>query len=174
MISLFQAPDGAQRMTLRLQPDDLGHVEIRIETPSNGPTRVEITVEKQDTLNLMLHDQAQLQRALDQAGLPADGRSVTFHIAPPESLLSTGSQPHFQSDASGGPLGTYSGSDGQWASGEGGGGSRQAGGQGGGGSGREGGGPGGGQAGGGGEDTYTPGWNPQAARWLRAGLDITA
>lgn len=149
MVSLFHAADGGQRMTLRLQPDDLGQVEIKIETPGSGPTRVEITVEKQETLNLMLHDQAQLQRALDQAGLPADGRSVTFHIAAPEPSVSAGTQPFFQ----GGSSGSSPGSDGQWASG-GGGGSRNGGGQGG--------------------DPHTPDQNHRAARWLRAGLDITA
>ncbi len=69
-------------MTLRLQPEALGQVQIRIDTPATGPVRVEITVERPETLALLQHDQPQLARALDQAGIPADGRSVTFHIEP--------------------------------------------------------------------------------------------
>jgi hypothetical protein len=78
------APDGAQRLTVRLTPPDLGHVQIRIERPPEAAARVEITVEKPETLTLLLRDQPQLQRALDQAGVPAEGRSVTFHVATPE------------------------------------------------------------------------------------------
>ena len=76
-----QGPDGAQRLTVRLDPPELGHVQIKIDRPSDAPARVEITVEKHETLSLLLRDQPQLQRALDQAGVPADGRTVTFHVA---------------------------------------------------------------------------------------------
>jgi hypothetical protein len=69
---------------VRLEPPELGQVEVRIDRPHELPARVEITVEKQETLTLLLRDQPQLQRALDQAGIPAEGRSVTFHVAPAE------------------------------------------------------------------------------------------
>jgi hypothetical protein len=71
-------------MTLRLDPPDLGHVQIRIDRPLEAPARVEITVERPETLTLLVRDQPQLQRALDQAGIPPDGRSVTIHIAAAE------------------------------------------------------------------------------------------
>ena len=82
---MAHAPDGTQRLTLRLDPPELGHVQIRIDRPPDAPARVEITVEKPETLTLLLRDQPQLQRALDQAGVPPDGRSVTFHIATAEA-----------------------------------------------------------------------------------------
>lgn len=85
LVSLFHAPDGTQRMTLRLDPPDLGQVQIRIDRPLDAPARVEITVQRAETLTLLLRDQPQLQRALDQAGVPPDGRSVTFHISSPEA-----------------------------------------------------------------------------------------
>lgn len=81
LISLARASDGTQRLTLRLDPPELGHVQVRIDRPAEAPARVEITVEKPETLALLLRDQPQLQRALDQAGVPAEGRSVTFHVA---------------------------------------------------------------------------------------------
>ena len=84
LVSMAHAADGAQRMTLRLEPPDLGHVEIRIDRTADAPAHVNITVERPETLILMLRDQPQLQRALDQAGVPPDGRSVTFHIATAE------------------------------------------------------------------------------------------
>lgn len=86
IVSLGQASDGAQRLTMRLEPPELGQVQVRIDRPPDAPARVEITVERTETLNLLLRDQPQLQHALDQAGVPADGRSVTFHVATPEAV----------------------------------------------------------------------------------------
>jgi chemotaxis protein MotD len=85
LVSMAHAPDGAQRLTLRLDPPELGHVQIRIDRPQDAPARVDITVERAETLTLLLRDQPQLQRALDQAGVPSDGRSVTIHVAATES-----------------------------------------------------------------------------------------
>jgi hypothetical protein len=84
LMQMGHAPDGAQRLTVRLDPPELGRVQIKIDRPPEAPARVEITVEKQETLTLLLRDQPQLQRALDQAGVPAEGRNVTFHVAAPE------------------------------------------------------------------------------------------
>lgn len=85
LVQMGHASDGSQRLTVRLDPPDLGHVQIRIDRPAEAPAHVEITVEKPETLTLLLRDQPQLQRALDQAGVPAEGRSVTFHVATPEA-----------------------------------------------------------------------------------------
>jgi flagellar hook-length control protein FliK len=84
LVSLGHTPDGATQLTVRLDPPELGHVEVRIDRLPDAGARVEITVEKGETLTLLLRDQQQLQHALDQAGVPADGRSVTFHIASAE------------------------------------------------------------------------------------------
>jgi hypothetical protein len=88
-----------------------------------------------------------LQRALDQAGVPADGRSLILHVAAPESTGSPGSV-HLGAAASADP-----GQNG--GNGAGG----RSGGQ--------------GQSGDAADqdqdDTATP-----LPRWLRAGLDITA
>ncbi len=69
---------------MRLEPPELGQVRIAIERPPDAPPRVDITVERSETLTLLLRDQPQLQRALDQAGVPSEGRSVAFHLATPE------------------------------------------------------------------------------------------
>jgi flagellar hook-length control protein FliK len=84
LVSLGHMSDGTQRLTMRLDPPELGRVQVSIDRPAGAPARVEITVEKIETLTLLLRDQPQLQHALDQAGVPAEGRSVTFHIASPE------------------------------------------------------------------------------------------
>jgi hypothetical protein len=161
---MAQAPDGAQRMTLRLQPEALGQVEIRIDTPSSGPVRVEISVERPETLALLQHDQLQLARALDQAGIPADGRSVTFHITPAAPPSGTGG------GSGGGSLPSFAGDGtmGGNASGQGG--------NGGGTNGSTNGGTGSGMAGGsaGGASERDGGPAAPEPRWQSVGLDITA
>jgi hypothetical protein len=109
LVSLGHAPDGAQRLTMRLQPPELGQVQVRIDRPTlDAPARVAITVERPETLTLLLRDQPQLQRALDQAGVPAEGRSVTFHVATPEPSTrtdtATAPQPTGSTSSMGGDL----------------------------------------------------------------------
>jgi hypothetical protein len=148
VVSLAGAPGGGQRMTLRLEPAELGQVQIRIDRPTDAPAQVEITVQRPETLTLLLRDQPQLQRALDQAGVPADGRGVTLHITAPESAASSGNSAS-SSVAAGADPGQGGGSGAGTRSGE---------------QGRS-----GNAADQDPDDTSIP-----LPRWLRAGLDITA
>ena len=84
LASLVQSPDGSRHVTLRLDPEALGHVRIEIDRPLAAPARVEITVEHEATLTLLLHDQTSLRNALDHAGVPSEGRELVFHLGPPE------------------------------------------------------------------------------------------
>jgi len=76
-------PGGPQHLTIRLDPADLGRVQMRIERTPGGPARVDLIVERPDTLLLLLRDQPQLHRALDLAGVPAADRTLQYHLAPP-------------------------------------------------------------------------------------------
>ena len=58
-------------------------VQVQIEQGPSGATRIGITAEKAETLQTILRDQPQVHRLLDDAGIPAAGRSVTFHVAQP-------------------------------------------------------------------------------------------
>ena len=78
-------PGAPQQMVLRLDPAELGRVEIRIDRPTGAPARVALQVERPDTLLLLLRDQPQLQRALDLAGVPTADRTLHFSLAPPPS-----------------------------------------------------------------------------------------
>ena len=156
LVAIGHAPDGAQRLTMRLAPPELGQVQIRIDRPPDAPARVEITVEKTETLTLLLRDQPQLLHALDQAGVRPEGRSVTFHIVAPEPppRMDATSVPSPSGATSNGLAGEYSQSA-----------SRQ-----------------GGQspqqqqtaADGSDEAAQSDAAPPAWARWSRAGLDITA
>jgi hypothetical protein len=110
LVAMGHAPDGAQRLTMRLAPPELGRVQVRIDRPTDAPARVDITVEKTETLTLLLRDQPQLQRALDQAGVPPEGRSVTFHVVAtePPSRIDAMSVPASSGATSNGLAGEYS------------------------------------------------------------------
>jgi flagellar hook-length control protein FliK len=91
LLTLGQAADGTRQMTLRLHPAELGAVQVQIGQTETGAARVEITADKADTLQALIRDQPQLHRALDDAGVPAAGRVITFHAAPVESTANGGS-----------------------------------------------------------------------------------
>ncbi len=78
-------PAGPARLVVRLDPAELGQVQVGITRPANGPTRVELMAERPDTLLLLMRDQPALHRALDLAGVPAEGRTLHFQIGTPDA-----------------------------------------------------------------------------------------
>ena len=84
IIRLDSAPGGTQRLTIRLDPVELGQLEIRIERSDDAATKVQVLVERPETLALLRRDQPALERALDQAGMAADQRDVILQLAPVE------------------------------------------------------------------------------------------
>ena len=91
IVTLGAAPPGAapgvgRQVTIRLDPAELGQVQVRI-THSGGatPPLVEIAVERPATLHLLVQDREHLDQALDRAGIPAEGRVVQFSLAPPQA-----------------------------------------------------------------------------------------
>ena len=66
-------------MTLQLQPDALGHLQITIDRTANAATQIRIEVERPETLAMLRHDSPQLQRALDQTNTQRDPINLTFH-----------------------------------------------------------------------------------------------
>ena len=74
------AAGGADRITLQLHPRDLGTVEVRLEFGDGASVRAAILVERPETLELLQRDARLLQRALNEAGLEADGGSLSFDL----------------------------------------------------------------------------------------------
>jgi hypothetical protein len=77
---------------------DLGRVEVRIERIPGGPARVDLVVERPDTLLLLLRDEPQLHRALDLAGIPTAERTLQFHLAPPNASAAGTTAPQQNTD----------------------------------------------------------------------------
>ena len=139
---------GGHQITLRLDPAELGHVDIRIDRAADGSAAVQVTVDRPETLKLMLADQPQLHRALDAAGLPQDGRSVTLSLATPNPGGGGGAHDHSS------PTGNDFGAAGGRGDGQGGANTRQGRPQ--------------------GRPSPLPPQSGAASLWMRAGVDITA
>uniref|UniRef100_UPI0018DFCBFE flagellar hook-length control protein FliK n=1 Tax=Roseomonas rosulenta TaxID=2748667 RepID=UPI0018DFCBFE len=89
---------GNGRITVMLEPGELGRVEISIERSADAP-QVVILAERPETLALLQRDQRELDRALTQAGLQAEGRALSFGLSGGDA---GSGQPQRQRDGAGG------------------------------------------------------------------------
>ena len=71
---------GKSRFEIRLDPADLGRIDVRIDVDRNGKVTSHLTVEKPETLSMLRQDAPQLQRALDDAGFKTDSGGLQFSL----------------------------------------------------------------------------------------------
>jgi len=74
------ARSGKSRFEIRLDPADLGRIDVRIDVDRNGQVTSHLTVEKPETLSMLRQDAPQLQRALDDAGLKTGNDGLQFSL----------------------------------------------------------------------------------------------
>jgi hypothetical protein len=90
-------------LTVQLQPEELGKVQISITSDAAGRSNVAVSADRPETLSLLQSDQPALARALDQAGISSTGRSVSFQLSG-ENAPPSGAQ--FGANAAGGNNGS--------------------------------------------------------------------
>lgn len=65
---------GNKRFDIRLDPAELGRVDVRLEISDDGSVSAKLTVDRVETLHLLQRDARTLERAFEQAGLkPSEG-----------------------------------------------------------------------------------------------------
>ena len=69
---------GKSSFEIRLDPADLGRIDVRVQIDQNGQVTSHLTVEKPETLSMLQQDAPQLQQALNDAGLKTDGGGLQF------------------------------------------------------------------------------------------------
>jgi flagellar hook-length control protein FliK len=74
------ARSGKSRFDIRLDPADLGQIDVRIEVDRSGQVTSHLTVEKPETLSLLRQDAPQLQQALNDAGLKTGNGGLQFSL----------------------------------------------------------------------------------------------
>jgi flagellar hook-length control protein FliK len=76
----ISARSGNSRFEIRLDPAELGRIDVRIDVDRNGQVTSHLMVEKPDTLSLLRQDASQLQRALDEAGFSTGDGGLQFSL----------------------------------------------------------------------------------------------
>ena len=75
-----QVNDGNSRFQMRLDPPELGKIDVRLDIDRSGQVTARLTVEKAETLDLMQRDQRGLEKALQQAGLDSSKTNLEFSL----------------------------------------------------------------------------------------------
>ncbi|MBU6499207.1 MAG: flagellar hook-length control protein FliK, partial [Rhodospirillales bacterium] len=88
--TLVARDTGVSHLVIRLAPMELGRVEISVSRAPDELASVTLQVERPETLALLLHDQANLHRMLDAAGLPAAQTAVNIQLAPAHTVSAIG------------------------------------------------------------------------------------
>jgi flagellar hook-length control protein FliK len=71
---------GKTQFEVRLDPADLGRIDVRIAVDRNGQVTSHLTVEKPETLTMLQQDAPQLQQALNDAGLKTGSSGLQFSL----------------------------------------------------------------------------------------------
>jgi flagellar hook-length control protein FliK len=75
-----RASAGSTRFDIKLDPAELGRIEVSLTLDREGRVKSKIVAEKPETLELLQRDQRNLERTLNQAGLNTSEGSVEFSL----------------------------------------------------------------------------------------------
>ena len=75
-----KSADGARHFDIRLDPPDLGRVDVRLSMDDSGNARASLIVDKPQTLELLQRDASNLNRALSEAGLSLSNNGLNFSL----------------------------------------------------------------------------------------------
>ncbi len=78
VVRQFEA--GNTRFQIRLDPPELGRIDVKLDVDKSGAVNARLTVERPETLDLMQRDQRALQQALQQAGLDGQKTNLEFSL----------------------------------------------------------------------------------------------
>ncbi len=70
-----------QVMTIHLDPEELGRVEVELTFGKDKTVKAKMLVEKPETYFMMQRDSSTLERALQNSGLEVDGGGIEFELA---------------------------------------------------------------------------------------------
>jgi len=72
--------DGFSRFEIRLDPPEMGRIDVRLDMDGAGGINARMVVERQETLDLLQRDSRALERALAQAGLDGAKTNLEFSL----------------------------------------------------------------------------------------------
>ena len=71
---------GTSRFEIRLDPAELGRIDVRMELGADGRVQAHLTVEKPETLDMLQRDARALEKALSDAGLDMENGSLGYSL----------------------------------------------------------------------------------------------
>jgi chemotaxis protein MotD len=74
------AQGGTNHFEIRLDPPELGRIEVRLAVDRDGHTTTSLIADRSDTLDLLRRDASGLERALQDAGLKTADNSLQFSL----------------------------------------------------------------------------------------------
>jgi chemotaxis protein MotD len=75
-----RAQAGSNRFSIRLDPPELGRIDVRLDVDRDGHVTSHLMVEKAETLDLLRRDAPELERSLQQAGLKTGDNGMQFTL----------------------------------------------------------------------------------------------
>jgi flagellar hook-length control protein FliK len=75
-----RAASGNNQFDIRLDPPELGRIEVRLNVDHNGNVSARMIVDRADTLSLLQRDASGLQNALQDAGLKTSDNGLQFSL----------------------------------------------------------------------------------------------
>jgi len=75
-----RAKDGKNSFSIRLDPPELGRIDVRLDIDRTGHVTSRLMAERPDTLDLLRRDAPQIERALQDAGLKTSDNGLQFSL----------------------------------------------------------------------------------------------
>ena len=72
--------EGLDKINIRLRPNELGRIEIKLNVGNDGTVRAMVTADRPETLDVLKRDSAGLEKALQDAGLKTGQDSLSFSL----------------------------------------------------------------------------------------------
>ncbi len=76
----MQAVRGVTNFQIRLDPAELGRVDVKLQIKENGEVNASLVVDRVETLQMLRRDASTLQQAFEQAGLKQSTDGLTFSL----------------------------------------------------------------------------------------------
>ena len=74
------AQTGTRDFHIRLEPPELGRVDVRMQLSIDGRVTAHLIIERPETLDFLMRDQRGLERALEHAGVRAESGGLNFSL----------------------------------------------------------------------------------------------
>ena len=75
-----QAASGKSHIEIRLDPAELGRINVHLDVDRDGNVNTRLVVDRADTLDLLKRDASSLERALQDAGLKTQNNGLEFSL----------------------------------------------------------------------------------------------